>query len=383
MSSARATVAPGPMRFGPRTTPTVVAHTTTDSARARCPASARSAAAYLDCRLVAVPLPRSSAPRSTRTKASKDAPAVDHAPPAGGHQVDRRRRPGRLPAGPSTVDIGSAATAPPSTEAVWLRPDSSVEPDTSSASRPPTAMALPDADAAEHLRRRQHAHRPVAARSPDRRPPRAEATTVTAPLGRGLTPTPRGSRRTGRRATKRWWSARARSAYAWANRVRSATNSSTRTPRSATTSSVWKSTSGVSPGVLVAHAVHLRGRPAQLLDHRPQLPGLGQLGPVQVRVVRRDLGHHVAGAAELGPAEPRVGVRLQGGLRDGGPVPVVLEEHSRLLVVARPGSARRRCPASSRARRRSPAPGCAPRPAGCTPAARRCRSRSRRSRPRP
>ncbi len=41
----RATAAPTPVRLGPATAPTVVAHTTTDRARARCSSVARSVAA--------------------------------------------------------------------------------------------------------------------------------------------------------------------------------------------------------------------------------------------------------------------------------------------------------------------------------------------------
>ena len=45
MPRDRATAPPTPRRFGPATAPIVVAHTTTDSARARCSSVARSVAA--------------------------------------------------------------------------------------------------------------------------------------------------------------------------------------------------------------------------------------------------------------------------------------------------------------------------------------------------
>ena len=62
MCSQPATTAPGPLRFGPRTDPIVVAHTTVLRSRPRCAGSARSVAAYRLWRFVAVTAPRSSIP---------------------------------------------------------------------------------------------------------------------------------------------------------------------------------------------------------------------------------------------------------------------------------------------------------------------------------
>ncbi len=56
----------GPLRLGPATAPTVVAQTTTDSARPRERGSARSVAAYREALLAAVVEPSSTAPTSSR-----------------------------------------------------------------------------------------------------------------------------------------------------------------------------------------------------------------------------------------------------------------------------------------------------------------------------
>ena len=46
--------------------------------------------------------------------------------------------------------------------------------------------------------------------------------------------------------------------------------------------------------VLVAGAVHLGGGPAEQVDHGGHVVGLGDVLPVEVHLVRRHLGHHVA-----------------------------------------------------------------------------------------
>ena len=62
--TASAKLPAGPERFGPRTAPIVVAHTTVDRARARRSSVARSVAAYRAPLFDAVPAPTSAAPTS-------------------------------------------------------------------------------------------------------------------------------------------------------------------------------------------------------------------------------------------------------------------------------------------------------------------------------
>ena len=140
--TARARSPPGPVRLGPSTTPTVVAHTTVANARARVLAVARSVAAYRACRLVAVPLPNRVEPSITRRNDPTALPVMTtHAPIVA--TTYPANSPGRRPRADITRAIGNAATAPPSTAAVCDRPESAVEPETSSAIRPLTAMPLP------------------------------------------------------------------------------------------------------------------------------------------------------------------------------------------------------------------------------------------------
>ena len=70
----RRTHAPGPVRLGPMTAPTVVDHTTSESARPICRGSARSTAANRDCRLAAVLAPNRTSPSSTIGRRSALAP---------------------------------------------------------------------------------------------------------------------------------------------------------------------------------------------------------------------------------------------------------------------------------------------------------------------
>ncbi len=66
----------------------------------------------------------------------------------------------------------------------------------------------------------------------------------------------------------------------------------------------------------VADAVHLRHGLAELLEDLGEFVGFGQLAPVQVCLVRRQLADDIAVSVDLGVAEQRVGVRLQRALAD-------------------------------------------------------------------
>jgi len=68
-----------PVRFGPATAPTVVAHITVDSARARRRGAARSVAAYRDSPLAAVVAPSRQAPTS-KVPNEPTAPATTQSP---------------------------------------------------------------------------------------------------------------------------------------------------------------------------------------------------------------------------------------------------------------------------------------------------------------
>ena len=82
------------------------------------------------------------------------------------------------------------------------------------------------------------------------------------------------------------------------------------------------------------------GGPAEVVQHGAQLAGLGEVVPVEVVLVGRELVDDEADAAELRPAEQPVGVRLQRPAGQGGAVAVVEEPRRDLGVVDRP--ARRR-----------------------------------------
>ncbi len=81
-------------------------------------------------------------------------------------------------------------------------------------------------------------------------------------------------------------------------------------------------------------------RPAEVAEQRQHLVRLAHVVPVEVGLVGRDLLHHLAAAAQLAPAEPRVGVGLERPLRDRRPVARVLEVLGDALVLHHP--ARRR-----------------------------------------
>ena len=57
----------------------------------------------------------------------------------------------------------------------------------------------------------------------------------------------------------------------------------------------------------------------------PDVVRLGDVGPVEVDLVRRDLGDDVPDPVELGVAEQRVGVHLERPLAHHGAVPLVVE----------------------------------------------------------
>ncbi len=91
------TAPPTPVRFGPTTTPMVVAQTTSDSERATCAGSAESVAAYRDCRLDAEPLPnRQPASRSSASESICAATMLSSAPVSGDQIAGRQRHPAAM-----------------------------------------------------------------------------------------------------------------------------------------------------------------------------------------------------------------------------------------------------------------------------------------------
>ena len=96
-------------------------------------------------------------------------------------------------------------------------------------------------------------------------------------------------------------------------------------------------------------------------EHRLDLVGLGESSQSRsASYGDSSLDDLKPTPSSVGLAEQRVGVGLQRPLGDHGAVALVLEVVARLRRRRRRGWARRRCPASSTARRRSPAPGCSP-----------------------
>ena len=141
-----------PVRFGPATAPMVVAHTTTDSARARCSGGREVGGGV--ARLVVRSGRRAEQRRARRAAAgtSRPRPRPRTARPrrrrAGSRRESPTRRPRRLISRASRND----ATAAPSTCIVWARPASFSLPETCSASRAATAMPMRHAEPAERLR---------------------------------------------------------------------------------------------------------------------------------------------------------------------------------------------------------------------------------------
>ncbi len=60
----------------------------------------------------------------------------------------------------------------------------------------------------------------------------------------------------------------------------------------------------------IADAVHLGDRLAELLDDLGEFVRLGQLAPVQIGLLGRDLADHETDPVDIGVAEQRVGMRL-------------------------------------------------------------------------
>ena len=83
----------------------------------------------------------------------------------------------------------------------------------------------------------------------------------------------------------------------------------------------------------VSDAVHLGDGPTELFDHLGQLLGLGQLAPVEVGLIRRQLRDDEPRPVDLCVAQQGIGVGLQRALRHRGPVPVVFEVVADFLVV--------------------------------------------------
>src|SRR5699024_5245909 len=78
-------------------------------------------------------------------------------------------------------------------------------------------------------------------------------------------------------------------------------------------------------GVGVRHTVDLRRGAAQVGDEVADLTRLGELTPGQLELVRRELAYDEPGAVEIGPPEERVGVCLEGLLRQRRAMAMVLE----------------------------------------------------------
>src|SRR5262245_5828984 len=141
MPSDRPTDPPTPVRFGPITTPIVVAQTTSASDRAILLGSAASVAAYRDCRFDAEPLPnRQPAASNSASEPICAATIVSTAP------MHARRYPvasdTRRPLDRASPASGTARIAAPSVVDVATSPASEVEPDTFSASSAATANPL-------------------------------------------------------------------------------------------------------------------------------------------------------------------------------------------------------------------------------------------------
>ncbi len=95
---ASPTRAPGRIRLGPATAPTVTAHTTIARDRPRCSGSARSTAAKRACRLAAVPRPSRAAASSSTGKLPVTVDTITSR--ASGHGGEQARDQGGPPAAP-------------------------------------------------------------------------------------------------------------------------------------------------------------------------------------------------------------------------------------------------------------------------------------------
>ncbi|MPN12835.1 hypothetical protein SDC9_160155 [bioreactor metagenome] len=119
--SAAATTAPGATRFGPKTAPMVMAHTTNDRSRPRRSGCARSVTAKRACRFTAFATPTPKQP-STRTgnEWTITAQTISTVPTIAPHSplASAIRRPARK----ARRDSGTAVQAVPRVMAVLLMP---------------------------------------------------------------------------------------------------------------------------------------------------------------------------------------------------------------------------------------------------------------------
>lgn len=137
-----ATALPGPDRFGPRTDPTVVAHTTRERSLPRWAGSERSVAAYRLWLLAAVVAPRNIAPTRSTGKIRRTPARMDSAVPRMPRAYPRDS-PIRRPWSSMTRASSRVTSAVPKTAAVCARPASDSTPDTSLASMAFTEIAAP------------------------------------------------------------------------------------------------------------------------------------------------------------------------------------------------------------------------------------------------
>ncbi len=110
--SRSANAAPGPVRLGPTTAPTVVDHTTSDRARPIWSGAARSTAAKRDCRLAAVLAPNSVRPARMTHSDSSSAPRTTMAAPSAPLSQPRVSA-GRRPVRAAIEDSGIVNAAAP------------------------------------------------------------------------------------------------------------------------------------------------------------------------------------------------------------------------------------------------------------------------------
>ena len=140
--SAAPSSAPGRIRFGPATAPTVMDQTTKARSRPRCWGTARSTAAKRACRLAAFPTPSRAEPASSTAKDPVTGASAISAEPSRASSrpvTSARRRPERA-AAPAN---GSAASAAASEIAMVDVPASASLPESSTASSEPMASPAP------------------------------------------------------------------------------------------------------------------------------------------------------------------------------------------------------------------------------------------------
>ena len=144
MPIALPSTSPGPVRFGPRTAPTVVAHTTIERSRPREASVARSAAAKRDCRLAAWPAPMMKKPTSSSGNAARATAMITSPTPTRATAmpvVSDRRRPRRR----AIAASGTAVSAVPNVTAAAASPEKASSPEMSAASTAPSDSVAPKA----------------------------------------------------------------------------------------------------------------------------------------------------------------------------------------------------------------------------------------------